>query len=750
MKIKIIKHLFSLVVLCFGYSVWAQPLKVIDLASDSAWTLSIDGAEPRPIKVPGGGWNSDFQSPQIPTMEGVNDHVIYEREIVVPKVIDGQVTKIMFGAVNYGAEVYIDDKFVAYVAMPLVPFDVDITAFVKHGNVHQLKIKAYHRRHYHGMNGIEKSCSLPVGFDFPKGSEHWYEWAGNTKFAYGITTSIEMAVFPPVYIRETFIKTLVSKDSLQISVWICNSTDYPAIIDLGGSLSSWNNAPCNYPKISGTTCKIMPHMTEEIKLSSVKWGLGKDSYWWPNIPFNENYKATLHYLDLNISQKGKVINSHRDRFGFVEHGEGPYYYIVNGVRVNGFSDNNSYGQIGNFDCWSTTPCFLPPTDSTKGAPEMWKQFQRIGFNSMRLSTSVPTAYMLETADEAGFLLIPEGGSWGNNTAVFDRKVFSDQMERVIFACRNHPSVARYSICNEPREPNGENWVWRGVIDDVHTVDPTRPLVIEAHNQGFGRIEGFKGPGHAYIMEHYSDITPINGDIIRGMGECFTGIDEVAPFAFAIREFRIKDWAYFASWSWLNYWPNFLEGMNYERHPWKAHNNPDRKDGVNGWNSPLIRFVQKSLDPYLLIDHQLQSKQGLKVEGLRMIIDLLPERENGNGSLPWPGYIPEYSRGELIERKIEVFNGGIFGNQMSLSWSAHWDSPSGPLANKGMVGPFEVTPGFHTTQNISFTAPIPGSDSRKLYLVLKSIKEGEEVFVEDAIFFMISDTTQNEKQQKSKQ
>jgi len=33
----------------------------MDLASDTEWSASVDGAPPRPIKVPGGGYNSDSQ-----------------------------------------------------------------------------------------------------------------------------------------------------------------------------------------------------------------------------------------------------------------------------------------------------------------------------------------------------------------------------------------------------------------------------------------------------------------------------------------------------------------------------------------------------------------------------------------------------------------------------------------------------------------------------------------------------------------
>ena len=39
----------------------SAPVRVLDLASESAWSASVDGAPPRPIVVPGGGYNSDLQ-----------------------------------------------------------------------------------------------------------------------------------------------------------------------------------------------------------------------------------------------------------------------------------------------------------------------------------------------------------------------------------------------------------------------------------------------------------------------------------------------------------------------------------------------------------------------------------------------------------------------------------------------------------------------------------------------------------------
>jgi hypothetical protein len=77
----------------------AAPLKTVDLASDSDWTLVIDrdASAKRSIKVPNGGWNSDQQEPQIPSAL-VEDHMTCERKIVVPNVVKGNVVKVKFNA----------------------------------------------------------------------------------------------------------------------------------------------------------------------------------------------------------------------------------------------------------------------------------------------------------------------------------------------------------------------------------------------------------------------------------------------------------------------------------------------------------------------------------------------------------------------------------------------------------------------------------------------------------------------------
>ncbi len=690
------------------------PLMEVDLTSDTAWTLSVDGGEPRPIKVTAGGWNSDRQQPQIPSAS-VKDHVIYERKIVIPQEAQGNVVKVEFGGCNYGAEVFLNGRKVAEHHAPMTPFDADITGLVEPGKTCLLRVKAYTRFHY-GKFG--KPTTVTAGFDFNKGMSRFRQFDGHTKYAYGLTGHVRLAVYPSVHISDVFVRTSVNNRRLAYDVWIANGSQEDCTVSLRGSLASWNKRPYDYPTLPPRTITVKAGRTRKVTVKDIGWNLGADSYWWPNIPFREDYRATLHWLQLSLAEDGKALHRTRRRFGFVEYREGPYYYTVNGVRFTSFGDSNSYGQVGEYDCWSQTPCFLPPDGTYKGCLETWKRYQRIGFNSMRLSTSVPTRYMLETADETGYMLVPEGGSWGNGTCTFDKERFSAQLQGMIRVCRNHPSVARYSMANESFSGDGGQWRW--LIDAALDADPTRPYVYEVNpGRGTGKVAGMKA-GHAYRMQHYDPIVQ-GGDFIRGMGECCWATDGMGPFGSAAREFRLKDWAHFAPWSWLNFWPNFLEGMNHERHPWKYNNHSDRKDSVDGWGSPLITYIQRSLDPWLVLDHQHLSA-GFPQSNQTPLNDTLV-------------YLP----GERVARQIEVFNGGLFGDKMQLRWSVRWDSPDGPMVERGdTIGPFTVEPGFHTTQTIAFTAPSlqPHQANRRLYLLLESIKDGKVVFREDTLWFRI--------------
>ena len=202
-----------------NYRFAPDALREIDLASDTAWTLSIDGGPPRPIKVTAGGWNSDQQLPPLPS-DAAKDHVVYQREIEIPAEAAGKAVKLLFGGCNYGAEVWLDDKQVAEHHGPMTPFEADLTGVARPGQTHTLRVKAWHRFHY-GDPPI-----VPAPFDFNAGVSKL--WTGNTKFAYGLTGHVRLAVYPAVHVADVFVRPSVSKRTLDCDVWIANTTQRAA------------------------------------------------------------------------------------------------------------------------------------------------------------------------------------------------------------------------------------------------------------------------------------------------------------------------------------------------------------------------------------------------------------------------------------------------------------------------------------------------------------------------------------------
>ncbi len=161
-------------------------------------------------------------------------------------------------------------------------------------------------------------------------------------------------------------------------------------------------------------------------------------------------------------------------------------------------------------------------------------------------------------------------------------------------------------------------------------------------------------------------------------------------------------------------------MSHEKHAWKQSCYPkDRVEGVDGWNSPVIRWLQKYFHPYLILDLGIHEMNKAYSEPAQ-----------------WPRHTSSYEPGANIERRLEVFNDGLSGNDFTIEWESRWDSADGEPVHSGTIDNITIEPGFHKTINLAFTAPDTKADERKLFIILRSKLEGSEVFKEEDIYFWI--------------
>jgi hypothetical protein len=648
---------------------FAAPIETVDLASSSAWSVSIDGGASQTVTVPG--------------HTGMSDNAVFRRSITIPASAAGKVVKVLFGAVDYGGDVYLGSTLITSHKNLMLPFEADLTGKVTAGSTYTLEVRAYSRSHY--GNKIPNGC--------------WW-----TRLAHGINRYVKMVVLPPVYIKDVFIQPSVRKDCLNAEIWVHNSTTQSRTISLDAALTSWNSRAWSYPSVPSAAATLPANAVTRVHIGPVPWGLGAQSYWWPNIPFSETYAAQLHNLLLSLKENGSSIDTAIQRFGFVEYTEGPYYYLVNGVRI-GFqpSDGTPEAQYG-YDAYSVAPYF----STLAGCKESWKRYMRLGVNTYRTHSSIPTENIMNAADEIGFWLIPESGlRCCEQAGIWDSATYTDDVREMVLATRDHPCICRYSIDNEYVQALSTDLYVPLLIDAAWEHDTTRPLVEEGRAGSPERTYGKRSSGHSVNMLHYTDPRGfLTRRYIVGLGEyaydiggnvtnpsyCSNG--DLMREADIGLDLRKNDLVYAAIWDFYVYWRNMLT----ESSPSIA--------------ADKYAFLQRCLHPYVACDSAY-------------------DKANICYASPWPSTIPALTTGATAFRKIYLFNGGVRGSKFKLVWELRWGSATGALAATGSVDT-TIDPGFHVTVPVSFTVPATTASASPI-----TVSGGTEMYKETRYYFSVS-------------
>src|SRR5579883_477438 len=406
-----------------------EPLNEVNLAGE--WDFQPENGAWRKIQVPGGGW----------LKQGINCEAgTYQRRIRIPKAAQWQVVRLELGAVNHLAEYSIgpDENSLTPVGWQVTAFTpqvVDLTPYVEPGREYVLRIfvRAYEK-------------GRPIG-------PHWAEWCDS--IARGIFRDAWLRVYAEVFVSDTRIETRVSDHTLTCEVRITNASKRERWITLGGRLASWNKADWSYPALRSEEVRIPPASASSVTVGPVDWPLGPESYWRPNLPFDPNYRAQLHWLNLELRESKRVLASFRARFGFREIRQAGDHYELNGVRINFRGDNlqvANYDRIdhnGKSDAIDTLPGFLPPSKTNPGWPQAVRNFLRLNYNVQREHMGPWSPYMVDVCDELGLMLIGESATRWDGFDMENGRGFHEVkcLQDIVRRDKNHPSIIRWSTKN---------------------------------------------------------------------------------------------------------------------------------------------------------------------------------------------------------------------------------------------------------------------------------------------------------------
>lgn len=409
---------------------FAEPTATVDLAG--TWGFTPQGSAATTIQVPGGGWYK----------QGFTNisEADYERTITVPSVTSGQVTMLEIGAVNYQADVYINNVLVGSNVTSFTRSVFDLSQAVSPGGTYTLRIHVKGRKAFM----VNNRSLVPNAAG----------WSPNT--AQGIFRSIRLAVYAPIYVEDVFVRPKVGTKQLYYDIWVKNSTAQSQSMTLAGSLNSWNQAAWSYPSIPNVSFTAAANATTKVTVGPVAWNLSSDSYWWPNVPYVAGYRAQLHNLVVGLRQGSNTVDQTTVRFGFretVQASDGTNTcYFLNGIRVNfrGDSlqgvnyDSINYGG-GRGDAYSTLPGFLP---GANGWPKAVDNYQRLNYNFVRIHQQPATPYMIDVCDEMGLMLMDETAIRGSNKDqdfVQGKTYMIEHLKALFKQNRNHASIVRQSL-----------------------------------------------------------------------------------------------------------------------------------------------------------------------------------------------------------------------------------------------------------------------------------------------------------------
>lgn len=672
------------------------------------WDFTPSGGAKRTITVPGGGWPKQG----ITASSGT-----YATQITIPDSGAAQSTLIEFGAANFQSTLSVDGKEVATNTTSFTPSVFDVTKFVTPGKQHAISVLVK------GSQALKTNgkFTVPVAAD----------WSPNVP--QGIFRSALVHVYPDVYVSDAFVKTSVTDDTLTYEVSVTNTGTTSQDVTLSGALSSASCDTFAYPSIPDTAVTAAPGTTTKKTIGPIKWGLGATSYWWPNVPYQADYKARLHNLTLQVKSGGKVTQSKVVRFGFrqserkradAQH----VYYYLNGIRVNYRGDNlqganyDSIDNNGKTDAYDMLPGFLPPTAQSPGWPQAVRNYQKLNYNVVRVHQELAAPYMIDVADELGLMLIGETAIRGSNDTQ-DFVVGHDNMvghaQAMVLRDRNHPSIVRWSQSNEAGSAKTDSVQFEtDLFNAITKLDGTRPISTDPF--GTGTSYGLPSPDFAVVGHYisgigaYSDNVNANNNNPYGQGEYIWSKDSsrqgLTWFGTSAMGMRRQDASDVRPYTLLSGWSSFIPGTKRTTMTIEQGGNPvfGEDNLPDPWSSPIIRRIQQGFSAVLVADKDYWEANKMS---------------NANGD--WPASIPALTKGATRPTTLLIFNDTFAGTSIDVTWEIHSETASG---TKGDAGTFTVDVPLATmaTKSITITAPTSGT---KCYLVLRAQKNGTTLFEE---------------------
>jgi len=402
------------------------------------------------------------------------------RSFELPEAMKGRRLRLIFGAVNHKAEVWLNGVRVGEHVGGNVPFEIDVTGAARAGRnelavlvtnwtalctspPEKFEVKPFE---HPGWKIPPKSIIGPIGGDFLRT---------------GIWQSVALEATADVYVEDVFVQTSVRRKHLRVVVTLRNAGSAALRVQVANLISDRNGLAKD---LGAREVELAGGERREVVVEAA----------WRNPHLWSLDDPHLYRLTTTVSRGSSVLDRLATRFGFREVWTDGRRFVLNGVPMKLFATS----------AWSM--------DSWETAKEHILRMKAAGTRAMRLHTQPWQEHILTAADEIGMLIVDEAGvyCYAPSYNAEDPRFWENYTRHVLAMARrdrNHPSLAIYSLENEIISCGGHKGVWEPglgrLADALRGVDPTRLVTCESDLDPAGKMDII---GMHYPREYWSGFT----------------------------------------------------------------------------------------------------------------------------------------------------------------------------------------------------------------------------------------------------
>ena len=393
-----------------GWRVAADPNNA---GRDQAWWKGAR-TDARPVRVPG------ILQEAWPGYHGV---AWYWHEFSAPKKpYEGGRCLIRFHAVDYLAEVWVNDRSVGGHEGSETPFTLDVTDAIKSGGTNRLAVRVLNPK-------AEPIDGIALGETPHRNKVAAGIGVGSSYNGGGITEPVEVFWTPAVRIDDVYVRPDAKSGNVRVQITLFNAGAAAVHRQLHFLITA---ASANEPAALLRLDREVPPGRSQ---SEVLLTVSQPRLWRLEEPF-------LYRLSSRVTEEtGQNDHEQTTRFGFREFRVEKGFFHLNGKRIFlKSSHTGNHCPIG---------AVVPPA----GAPDLLRKdliyMKACGFNMVRFIAGMAHPYQLDVCDEIGLMVYEENlSAWllGDSPKMAER--FDSSLREMVLRDRNHASVVIFGLVNE--------------------------------------------------------------------------------------------------------------------------------------------------------------------------------------------------------------------------------------------------------------------------------------------------------------